>query len=400
MNSLNRPHRLTPFRHPSLSALICVICGQNLLILLLLLSTSQTAHACGGCFKLPYQSLLEKVERADRAVIAHSTDGVDSSWSIDRVIKGGKLSSGERIDAAKITGQLKSSLDRAQILLWNEVLDSWTIEAPPNPELIEFLSRAVALQTFQRTPITIRQQSQQLRFFLPYIEHPDAQIADSTHAKFSNASYAVVRELAGDFDREQLLKWIDDHSAAINKRVALFVVMLGMCGDQRDADHVRDWIDQGYRGGEPAYLTALLTAHIEFNGETAVRLIEESYIQDENRRLGELIAAVDALRTHGEAETTVSRDRIKASFQLLLRERTPLAELIIDDYARWKDCSIAPQLIQILASGKQSWNNKLITDYLKACGQPSVQESLSRATGDAEATISGNQIRFIKQPPK
>ncbi|MGI9457450.1 MAG: hypothetical protein ACR2NU_12875, partial [Aeoliella sp.] len=323
---------------------------------LLFLSTPGSVHGCGGCFSLPYQSLLEKVERADRVVIARTTNGAGSPWKIDRVIKGRKLDSDEDIDIEKMTGQSKMPLNGAQLLLWNEVLDSWTIEAPPNRELIEFLNRALALQTFQRQPTTIRQQSQQLRFFLPYIEHPDSQIADSTHAKLSGAPYAVLRELSGDLDREQLLKWIDDHSAAINKRVALFVMLLGICGDQREADRVKDWIDQGYSGGEVAYLTALLTAHIELSGEQAVRFIEESYLQNGNRRLGEVIAAVDALRTHGQAETTISRDRIKASFHLFLRERTPLAELVIDDFARWKDWSIAPQLMEIQASGKQPWN--------------------------------------------
>ena len=94
------------------------------------------------------------------------------------------------------------------------------------------------------------------------------------------------------------------------------------------------------------------------------------------------------------------RDRIKASFQLLLRERTPLAELVIDDFARWKDCSIAPQLIQIQASGKQPWNNKLITDYLNTCGQPSAQDSLSRAANDAGEAISEKQIPTRKLPSK
>ena len=130
-----------------------------------------------------------------------------------------------------------------------------------------------------------------------------------------------------------------------------------------------------------------MTAHIEVHGEQAVRFIEDSYIRDRNRTLGELIAAVDALRTHGQAETTVSRDRIKASFHLLIRQRTPLAELVIEDFARWQDWSIAPKLMEIYAGGEQPWNNALITGYLQACPLSSASDFLKRASGDSKQTV-------------
>lgn len=241
--------------------------------------------------------------------------------------------------------------------------------------------------------MSLRHQAGQLRFFLPYIEHQDRQIADSTHAKLSSAPYAVLQALKSDLDANQLRTWIDDQSAGINKRIALSIVLLGICGDQSEADLVNKWIDDNSGGGDSSYLTALLIAHLELGGEEAVRFIEASYLQNRDRTLGEVLAAVDALRTHAQAGTTIPRERIKVSFQVLLRERPPLAETIVDDFARWKDWSIAPRLIEIHASGQQPWNNALILKYLEACPLPAAKRFLKveRASEDSKNQTVAHQ---------
>jgi hypothetical protein len=353
---------------------LCVLLAAALIIL-----NPQAVLACGGCFKLPYQSLLEKVERGDRVVVAHSTGTTGVTWKIDRVIKGRKANGDERIRADELSLKSRSNFHGTRLLTWNQVFDTWTIEAPANRELIDFLVRGLALPAKPGELMPIRQQAGQLRFFLPYLEDPDRHIADSTHSKLSGAPYAALQELASDLDADQLQTWIDDQSSAQNNRVALSVVLLGICGDQREADLVRKWIEQTSGGSHSAYITALLTAHVELNGEDAVRFLEKAYIQNRDRTLGELIAAVDALRTHGQAGTRISRERIKTSLRLLLRERPPLAELVIDDFARWQDWSIAPRLMQIHAGGKQPWNNALILKYMEACPLPNAKRFVENA---------------------
>ena len=37
-------------------------------------SLGGTVHACGGCYRLPYQSLLEKIGSCDRVIVAHAAD--------------------------------------------------------------------------------------------------------------------------------------------------------------------------------------------------------------------------------------------------------------------------------------------------------------------------------------
>jgi hypothetical protein len=311
-------------------------------------------------------------------IVAHAVDGTGTTWEIDRVLKGNDdVGTLINLDQA-VTSKLP------QVMRFSG--DSWQITAAAHPERVRFLNRALLVSSSGTANPGIRHYAQQLRYFLPYLEHADATIAESTHAKFGSAPYAALKEIAGEFDRDKLISWIESHSGAINKRVALFVTLLGVCGDQRDARQIKAWLDQGYTGGEVAYLTALLTAHIEMDGEQAVRFVEETYIRDRDRKLGEIIAAIDALRTHGQAQTAVSRERIKSSFHLLLRERAPLAELVIDDFARWEDWSIADKLMQIHASGKQPWNNALILKYLESCPLEKAKQYVQRT--DQNAVVS------------
>ena len=111
-------------------------------------------------------------------------------------------------------------------------------------------------------------------------------------------------------------------------------------------------------------------------------MIEQQYIKDRGRSLDEITEAVSALRVHGQSPGVVSRARIQTSYHLLLRERAPLAELIVDDCARWEDWSVAPQLMAIYASGQQPWNNTLIMNYLHACPLDSVKTFLSTVSAN------------------
>jgi hypothetical protein len=104
-----------------------VLVRFTLIVLMISLATA-IAYACGGCFRLPYQSLLEKVERGDLVVVAHPADPTGSSWTIDRVIKGRKPNNDETTQADKLSMKSRSSFNGPHILRWNRFLDTWIIE--------------------------------------------------------------------------------------------------------------------------------------------------------------------------------------------------------------------------------------------------------------------------------
>jgi len=347
---------------------------------LTLVALANIATACLVCYRPPYQCLLEKVESSQQVIVARTIDETQSAWrgKVVRVING-------EVDVDQVVTVNNSKSDRMTVgelqLLRRSTLDeAWSIECPIDRDLLGFLAVTAQSSSHTLSNNSARDQSQTLRRLLPYLEHSHPQIADSAYTKIAKAPYEVVRRLGTDFEPEQLLAWIESQNVT-QKRKALYITLLGACGGQRESTLLKKWIDEGWERQDTHNLAALLTAHAELNGEATIRLIEKSYIQNRERKLGELIAAVNALRVHGQTDRKVSRSRVLASFFLLLRERPALLEMIIEDCARWKDWRFAPKLMEIYASGKQPWNNAMIIKYLESCPLPSAKQFVERVSG-------------------
>jgi hypothetical protein len=337
-----------------------------------LLAVVGSANACFVCI-VPYQSLLDRIEASQQTIVARPVDKQQTKWQVVRVITGKRIDVGQTITAESgmmVSGDL-------QLLRRATSEDPWIIEVSAEQELVAFLARAVELSSHLTKKQTVRQQSQYLRFFVPLLEHPHPKIADSAYNKIARAPYEAIRRIETEIRPEQLLAWIEDPQIA-QARKSLYITLLGVCGGDREAAIIRKWIDAGWQQQNTENLGALLTAHAQLNEEETIRFIEKSYIQNRDRKLGELIAAVNALRVHGQADGKVSRSRIVTSFQLLLRERPALTEMVVEDCARWEDWSVAPKLMELYAGGKQPWNNAMIIKYLEACPLPSAKLFVQR----------------------
>jgi hypothetical protein len=356
--------------------LVRTSCRTRMLLAIVVLTTfalrERTANGCLACFRLPYQSLLERVETTDHVLVARTKDETRARWqgTVIRVIKGNDADVGQLVAVDKSKSD-RMTVGELQLLRQSPLDRSWTIDGPFDWELLDFIDVAVQLSSNRPALQSVHDQSKTLRYFLPYMEDSHPQIADSAYSKLAKAPYKVLRTLKTQLDPDQLVAWIEDQQIA-QKRGSLYITLLGVCGGDRESALVKQWIDDGWDSQSTDNLAALLTAHAELNGEDAIRFIEKAYLENRDRKLGELIAAVTALRVHGQADGSISRVRIQTSFHLLLRERPQLAELIIEDCARWKDWSVAPRLMQVHAEGQQPWNNAMIIKYLEECPLPEV----------------------------
>jgi hypothetical protein len=341
--------------------------------ILTFVAVASRADACYVCV-IPYQSVLDKVETSQQATIAGAVDRQRSHWQVAGVIRGHGIEVGQIVTA---NSDLVLGSDQTQLLWRAKPDDPWIVEREVDQELLKFLNAAVAISSKLPDQPNLRQQSHYYRYFLPCLEHAHPQISDSAYNKIAKAPYEVLRQIATELVPDQLLAWIENPNIA-QKRSSLYITLLGICGGERELATINQWIDEDRQTTEN--LGALLAARAELSGEETVRLIETSYLQNRDRMLGELIAAINALRVHGQAAGKVSRTRIVGSFQFLIRERPALVEMIIEDCARWEDWSIAPKLMEIYASGKQPWNNSMILKYLQACPLPEAKQFVKNAT--------------------
>ena len=367
--------------------------GSVALTVLIGLVLINSASACFVC-RVPYQSLLDKVEGSEQVIVARPVDQTQSRWQIVRVLKANDSFGFNQLVTNIDSGQISSG--ESQLLRRAAVTDAWTNEGVVDRELLGFLIGAIELSSKPPRSNSDERKSPSLQFFLPYLEHTNPWIADSAFHKLLNAPYKDVRKLGKDLKPQELLELIENPQLP-TKRRSLYITLLGFCGGQRESTRFRQWIDERWKNKQSGDLAVLLAAHAELNGKATIQFIEQSYLQNRDRNLDEIIEAVAALRVHGEADGKIPRARIQASYHLFLKERPPLLELIIEDCARWKDWSIAPQLIEIYAGGQQPWNNAMIMKYMRAC--PLVEakrfvkaESLSDSQVSGDVSAAGIEI--------
>jgi hypothetical protein len=326
--------------------------------------------ACYVCI-VPYQSLLDRVESSAQVVVARIDSKQPSRWQIVRVIK-----SNSDLNIAQkemLKDSEKINLKELQLLHRKTINEKWINEGRIDQEFVTFLIGAVELQ---RNRLILKGEDpkfKSLSYFLPFLEHQHLQIADSAFYKVSRTPYKNLRNLAKGLDPDQLLELIENSRVPKEKR-SLYITLLGFCAQQKESIRLKEMIDQRWKSRNSGNLSALLAAHAEVNGETSIDFIEKSYFQNRDRKLDELIEAVDALRLLGQADETISGTRIRESYHLFLNERPQLLELIIEDITRWEDWSFAPILIELYKSRKQPWNNNVIMKYLKACPNPDVKQ--------------------------
>ena len=331
---------------PSLQHTLCAI-------ITITAACAHPAMGCLGCYQPVKKSLLGKVEESDEVVFAKPVDLSASTWKVVEPIKGTRFREGQVIVADSTKAAARS--DALQLLRRLKGANEWIAESTIDPETGRFLRDATHLSAT----------SPQLLYFWRYLEHRDSRIAESAYFKLAGAPYAELRKLEAHLDRDQLLARISDPAAAA-QRGSLYVTLLGICGEQSECALVEQWIADKWNRGDSDGLSALLIAYVELKGEEAVGFIEQSYIRDRDRQLGEISAAIDALRVHGDTDAAIGRTRVLTSYHRLLNQRPQLIELIAPDCARWRDSSFVEPFARIRSSNQYPWTHAAIDSYLQA----------------------------------
>ena len=194
---------------------------------------------------------------------------------------------------------------------------------------------------------------QRLRFYLKHLEHPDDLVASDAYGEFGNVPFEQVEAIADELPREKLARWVADPDTD-PARLAFYGMLLGLCGNDADADVLRDKIFKGtdeYRIG----IDGLMSGFLLLTGEAGLKELEDAKLspryvpgpdgeplEDENGEpilvpFSELYAAMQAVRfmwTYGGDR--ISADRLKQALRIQLKS-PDFAEVVIADLARWQD---------------------------------------------------------------
>ncbi|MCH5375241.1 MAG: hypothetical protein JJ992_14820, partial [Planctomycetes bacterium] len=208
-----------------------------------------------------------------------------------------------------------------------------------------------------------------LAFFQKFLEDEDEMLAGDAYDEFARAPYAEVHELKGRIDHDQVVTWIKDPNVPASRR-RLYLVMLSVCGDQKDAAMIEQMLrseDRQVRAG----LDAMIGCYLTLTGPKGLPLVEELFLTNKQAEYADTYAAIMALRFHGTETDVIPRERILEGLRCIL-DRPQLADLVIPDLARWQDWSQTKRLVQLFkdADEKSSWVRVPVINYLRACPKP------------------------------
>jgi hypothetical protein len=218
---------------------------------------------------------------------------------------------------------------------------------------------------------------ERLKFYQPYLQHPDGMLNRDAYDEFAITPYPVVQQLKPFMNRDELVSWIQEPELPADRK-RLYLTMLGVCGDEKDVPMLQDMIHStqaSTRGG----LDALIACYLILAGEKGLATIDDLFLKNSKAPYADTYAAIMAIRFHGTETDKIPRSALVQSLHHVL-DRKDLADLVIPDLARWGDWSQVDRLVQLFIEAEKdnNWIRVPVVNYLRACPLPQAAEAIEK----------------------
>lgn len=382
------------------------------------LQLNRSVMACPFC-DAPQLTMSEMIEQSDHLVLCEWLEGTrptnDSAGSVDfKIISVGRSQDDLLKAEETLTLPFYTSGEAGeQFALMGPGTDylNWQ---PPTKVTEESWQYLRDCPVPEKDP---ERREKRLAWFLQYLEHPELLVSNDAYGEFAAAPYKIIRPLRGQMPREKLKEWVANEETPVT-RIALYGMMLGLCGTKDDASVLEKkimTIDSDFRLG----LEGIMSGYVMLTGEDGLQKLEEAKIRRETYTdsdgteqklpFSETYATVNTLRFMRKYEPDcVPPERLADSMYLLL-DRPELSDLIIADLARWKDWSVQARLMTMFDAEKFQIPSikRAIVRYMLACeksGKKNPEQYAAAATAatenlmileDKDARIFSDAKRFF-----
>ena len=217
--------------------------------------------------------------------------------------------------------------------------------------------------------------NKRLEYFVKFLESSDQLISNDAFGEFANAPYEDIVKIQHKLDRVKIAKWLADPDTLPN-RLALYGLLLGLCGNDDDARMMLAKINLP-PAGFPLGMDGLISGYLVLAGEKGLDAIDASKLQNKNASFSEVYAAAQGVRflwTYGNGR--ISQDRLRRSMRGLL-DRPEIVDLVVADLARWEDWSVMDRLMKNYGKGDYSQLavKRAIVRYMLAAAKANAQQA-------------------------
>lgn len=212
------------------------------------------------------------------------------------------------------------------------------------------LSSPAAFQYVADAPPSATTATERLTYFLKFVEHQDPLIAADAHLEFVISPFENLKKIQDLLQRDVIHAWIAKSKLSSKGvlRKGTYYLLLGLCGDQEDAEFLESIIltetDPGKFRPE---LPNAMYAYLLLSGEQGLSVLDEHKIKDQSVHFSEAYSAMLAIEfmwKHGEGR--IPKDRLRQSMRILI-DHQEVADLAITDLARWQDWKAMDQLVEL-----------------------------------------------------
>ena len=188
-------------------------------------------------------------------------------------------------------------------------------------------------------------QSDRLKYFERFLEHPELTIANDAYGEFANSKYEEIQPIARQMSPAKLRAWIENPKTP-TMRFGLLGMLLGLCGSNADASILEKWVLE--KEDKPTSgVDGMTYGYLLIRGEIGLDKLEREVLHNPTVSVGVISDRMIAIRcmwTYGDER--VARERLCLTYHPLLK-RPELAGTAVIDLARWKDWRVQDEVVAL-----------------------------------------------------
>ncbi|MEZ6122702.1 MAG: hypothetical protein R3C49_05935 [Planctomycetaceae bacterium] len=280
---------------------------------------------------LRIQKGKEHLPQEDRLVLKEYIFGKAG----DRVLLKASMIKLDRVPIADTFAQPSASSAIQQTAATVDQTGSKTDQLILQPDFFEVVGPEV-FEYIVNAPENKEGQQARLPYYIRFLEHSDPLIAADAWGEFARSEYADIVAVRQHLSAEKLRTWIGNRGLS-PERLGLYGMLLGLCGNARDAEFLKKEIGQPgsdeIRFGTEGLMGGLLL----LTPEEGLKFLETSRLQNATTPAFEHFAVINALQFVWTSEPNLlSRERLRTALHPLLQQ-ADVREIVITDLARWED---------------------------------------------------------------
>lgn len=240
-----------------------------------------------------------------------------------------------------------------------------------------------------------------LAFYLKFLEFPDSEICSDAYAEFSRAQFKDVAALAPKLPRAKLRAWLESDDPQIQVRLGLYGMMLGLGGDDGDAEFLERLIMKSPDPDKPRFgIDGMMAGYILLRGERGLQKLLTAKFEDPKAD-DDLLALRNSLMFLWDyGQDRVPRDSVRAAMRRFL-DRPRIAVNVIENLSRWKDWQSLDPLVA--AYGKppfdSNFSKQKVVAFALVCekdGLKTSPDSLPATAVKARQFLNGLDREFVR----